>query len=57
MTNSKEIENIVEDYYSNLFTSQNPLTLDIQLITNHVKPEVTQDMHTKLNTPFTKDKI
>lgn len=53
----KEIEKIVIDFYSVMFTSQNPSSLDIKTITNLMPPAVTHDMNRCLSQPFTRDEI
>lgn len=57
MTDQKEIEHIILNFYSFLFTSQNPTSFVIENITSLITPLVDQDMNTKLEMPFTKEDI
>lgn len=57
LSDQKDIEIIITVFYSNLFTSQNPSDQDIEQITDHLAPSVTQEMNDDLTGPFSKEKI
>lgn len=45
------------DFYSTLFTTQNPDQEDIQNVTNLIPSAVTQDMNIRLAHPFSKEEV
>lgn len=51
------IEEVISDYYENLFTSLNPSSSEIQDVINCVRPVISQEINMKLLKPFTKDEI
>lgn len=52
-----EIEDIITNFYSNMFTTQNPTLDDIQNISTLIEPTVSQDMNARSVAPFAKDEV
>lgn len=56
-SSSSLIEKHIIDYYTDLFKSQDPSQEEIDVITNCIRPLVTDDMNAELNAPFTETDI
>lgn len=56
-TEQKDIENVIYDYYTDLFLTQNPTELTIDNVIQHVKCKVTHEMNSNLSTPFTTEEV
>lgn len=56
-TTQMELENLITDYYSHLFSSQHPSSENISKISNILHQGVTQDMHNYFDTSFSKEEI
>lgn len=56
-TDQKEMENIVIDFYVNLFTTQNPTQEDIHKVTRLLSLAVIQEINTSLDLPLSKEEI
>lgn len=56
LTDHKEVK-VVTEFYSDLFTSRNPSSEEINTIINHVAQPFTQDMLDTLDRPFTSNEV
>lgn len=57
MTEQKDIEEIIINYYDSLFSTSNPSNNDIHNITNHIVPTVSPETNNSLLLLFTKEEI
>lgn len=51
------LENIIKDYFRDIFSSANPRMDDVQHLLSRMRPRVTMEMITQLEQPFTKDEV
>lgn len=57
ITDREGIANIIFNFYSSLFSSQNPNINDIEFMSNFIPNSVDQDMSKKLDCPFNKEEV